>query len=158
MYNKNGDSMKKSAGILVYKIENNKVYVFLSHPGGPYWHNKKTKCWSIPKGEQDEKEDILITAKREFKEETNLEIINELNYLGSKKVSNNKLVTIFYTKQDLDEKNTKSNYFELEWPPKSGIINKYPEMEESKWIELEEAKELIFDNQLYFLEKLEEVL
>ncbi len=158
MYNDIGDNMKKSAGILVYKKDNNKTYVFLSHPGGPYWENKSTHCWSIPKVEQNEEEDLLETAIREFKEETNLDITSELAFLGTKKVNNNKLVTVFYTNQDLDETKAKSNYFELEWPPKSGIINKYPEMDKSAWIELEKAKELIFENQLYFLEKLEEIL
>ncbi len=158
MYNEYGDNMKKSSGILVYKVEDNKVKVLLSHPGGPYWEKKTTHCWSIPKGEQDNNEDIIETAKREFTEETNLVVTNELSFLGTTKVSNNKLVTIFYTEEDLDISNAKSNYFELEWPPKSGIINKYPEMDKTEWIELEEAKELIFDNQLFFINKLESIL
>ncbi len=150
--------MKRSAGILVYKKEDNKIKVFLSHMGGPYWENKKLHCWSIPKGEQDKNEDILETAKREFQEETGLEVTEELTFLGSTKVSNNKLVTIFYTSQDLDESKTKSNYFELEWPPHSGNINKYPEMDKSEWIELEEAKDLILENQLFFIDKLENII
>lgn len=112
----------------------------------------------MPGGFKEDFETYEECVEREFKEETNLDIVNELTFLGTKKVNNNKLVTIFYTTQDLDETKAQSNYFELEWPPKSGIINKYPEMDKSKWIELEEAKELIFENQLYFLEKLEEIL
>ena len=158
MYNNIGDNMKKSAGILVYKKDNNKVKVFLSHLGGPYWENKKVHCWSIPKGEQEEKEEIIETAKREFKEETSLEVNTELKLLGSTKVSSNKLVTIFYTSQELDAASAKSNYFELEWPPHSGIINKYPEMDKAEWIDLNDAKELILENQIYFLEKLESIL
>lgn len=158
MYNEDGDNMKKSSGILVYKIDNDKIKVLLSHPGGPYWENKKTHCWSIPKGEQDNKESLLETALREFREETNLEVTNDLKLLGSTKVSNNKLVTIFYTEEDLDTSKAKSNNFELEWPPNSGIIKEFPEMDKTEWIDLEEAKELIFDNQLFFINKLESIL
>ena len=89
--------LKKSAGILVYKLENNTPKVLLCHFGGPFWEGIDKGGWSIPKGELSEDEDILSAAKREFKEETNLSINEDLKYLGSKKVSHRKLAIIFYT-------------------------------------------------------------
>ena len=87
--------MKRSAGILVYKKENDCLKVLLCHPGGPYWQGTNLHSWGIPKGEVEDDENLKATAIREFKEETNLEIDEDgLDYLASKKVSNNKLVII----------------------------------------------------------------
>lgn len=149
--------MKKSAGILVYKIED-ELKVLLCHFGGPYWVNKDKGGWSIPKGEVNKKEKILETAKREFNEETNLEINTELKYLSSKKISNNKLVILFYTNSNFDLSKCKSNTFELEFPKNSGKIQIFPEMDQYKWMNISEAKEKIIKNQLYFLNKLEEIV
>ena len=88
--------MKKSAGILMYKRENDKIKVLLCHPGGPYWEGTNLHCWGIPKGELDGDERVIDTAIREFKEETNLKVTKDgINFLASKKVSNNKLVILF---------------------------------------------------------------
>lgn len=148
--------MKKSAGILFFKRENESIKVLLCHPGGPYWENTHLHSWGIPKGELDKNEKVKEAAIREFKEETNLEIIKELNFLYTKKVSNNKLVTIFYIEDDLDLSNCKSNTFLLEWPKGSKIINEYPENDKFEWINIEEAYDLIFVQQTIFLDKLKE--
>lgn len=150
--------MKRSAGILAYKIEDNTIKVLLCHFGGPYWVNKDTGGWSLSKGEVNEGEAILDAAKREFKEETNLDIKTPINYLGTKKISNNKIAIIFYTNSNFDLSNCKSNTFDLEFPPNSGNIQTYPEMDEYEWMDLKKAKEKIIKNQLYFLEKLETIL
>lgn len=151
--------MKKSAGILMYKRENDKIKVLLCHPGGPYWEGTNLHSWGIPKGELDGDERVIDAAIREFKEETNLKVTkDDINFLASKKVSNNKLVIIFMKEQDYDLANCHSNTFPLEWPKNSGIVKDYPENDKYEWIDLEEAKELIFDRQQSFLDKLAEKL
>ena len=150
--------LKKSAGILVYKIENNIPKVLLCHFGGPFWEGINEGGWSIPKGELSEGEDIYSAAKREFKEETNLSIDEELKYLGSKKVSHRKLVIIFYTLKDFDLSKCKSNTFKLEYPSGSGKYCDFPEMDKYEWMDISKAKEMIIANQLYFIYKLEDIL
>lgn len=150
--------LKKSAGILVYKIENNIPKVLLCHFGGPFWEGINEGGWSIPKGELSEGEDIYSAAKREFKEETNLSIDEELKYLGSKKVSHRKLVIIFYTLKDFDLSKCKSNTFRLECPRGSGKYNDFPEMDKYEWMDISKAKKMILANQLYFICKLEDKL
>ncbi|MBQ7105072.1 MAG: NUDIX domain-containing protein [Bacilli bacterium] len=148
--------MKKSAGILFFKREEETIKVLLCHPGGPYWEGTHLHSWGIPKGELDKKEKVKEAAIREFKEETNLKLEGEITFLYTKKVSNNKLVIIFYKEQDLDLSNCKSNTFSLEWPKGSNIINEYPENDKFEWIEIEEAYNLIFKQQKVFLDKLKE--
>lgn len=150
--------MKRSAGILTYKIENNEIKVLLCHFGGPYWENIDIGAWSIPKGETINNEKILNTARREFSEETNLTISTTIDYLTSRKVSKNKLVIMFYTNSDFNLNICKSNTFKLEYPKGSNQIHTYPEMDKYKWFTLKEAKNIIIKNQLYFINKLEEIL
>ena len=150
--------LKKSAGILVYKLENNTPKVLLCHFGGPFWKGIDKGGWSIPKGELSEDEDILSAAKREFKEETNLSINEDLKYLGSKKVSHRKLAIIFYTLKDFDLSKCKSNTFKLEYPRDSGKYQDFPEMDKYEWMDISKAKEMIIPNQLYFICRLEDVL
>jgi len=146
--------MKKNAGILVYKLENNKLKVLLCHPGGPYWKNKKIHSWSIPKGEVRLKEKVIDAAKREFKEETNLEIKSNLKYLASKKVNKNKLLIVFYTEFNYNLDNCFSNKFSMEFPKNSGLFKEFYEMDDYKWFNIDEAYKMIFNNQIYFLDKL----
>lgn len=150
--------LKRSAGILVYKIENNKIKVLLGHMGGPYWKDTDNGGWSVPKGEF--KNELAINAAiREFREETGLPINKEnINYLSSKKVSHKKLIVMFYKENNYNLSNTKSNTFELEWPKGSGIIKEFLEIDKVEWLDLDVAKEKILKNQIYFLEKLEEKL
>lgn len=150
--------MKRSAGILVYKRENNQLKVLLCHFGGPYRENMDIGGWSLSKGEVSFYESMIDAAKREFKEETNLEISTPLSYLGTKKTSHRKLVIMFYTEADFDLKNCKSNTFEMEFPKGSGKIQEFPEMDRYEWMNINIAKEKIVESQLYFLNKLEEKL
>ncbi|MCI8545496.1 MAG: NUDIX domain-containing protein [Bacilli bacterium] len=150
--------MKRSAGILVYRLKNNKAEVFLEHMGGPYWQKKDEGAWSIPKGEYIE-EQAIEAAVREFKEETGFELKKEsLDFLASIKQGSQKLVTAFVTCHDFDEKAIKSNMFKMEWPPKSGKMVEFPEMDCAEWFQINDAKKKILKGQIPFLEKLEEYL
>lgn len=150
--------MKKSVGILLYKKEDDKYYILLSHFGGPYWKNIDKGAWSLQKGLVENNEKILETAKREVSEETNIDITGSIEYLATKKVSNNKLVIMFMSYFDGDINDFKSNEFELEWPKYSGIIKKYPEMDKVKWFSIEEAKEYINKSQLFFINRFEQIM
>lgn len=150
--------MKHSAGILVYKIEDNQCKVLLCHMGGPYWQNIDKGAWSIPKGEFKE-EKAMDAALREFQEETGFHTNKKkLTFLGSKKQANNKLVTVFTTNDDFDATKATSNTFLKEWPKGSGNIQEFPEMDKAEWIDVAEAKQKILKGQVYFLSKLEEKL
>ncbi len=144
--------MKLSCGILPYKIENGKIKVYLSHFGGPFWKNKK-RSWGIIKGEAEDKEDCLKTAKREFFEETGKKIEGDFIDLGETKTSN-KIIHIFAIEKDLDT-DIKSNLVKLEY---KGKLFEFPEIDEVKWFNLEEAKEKIVKSQEVFLERLDFVL
>lgn len=148
--------MKRSAGILVYKKENNKYFILLAHMGGPFFKEMDNQAWAIPKGEIEGRENVIECAKREFNEETNLKVSSNLNFLSAHKVSRKKLAIIFYCEENILIENFKSNTFKREYPKNSGIINEYPEMDNIKWIELNEAKEKIIPSQIFFLNRLEE--
>lgn len=149
--------MKRSAGILPYKIEDGVVKVYLEHPGGPYWEKKD--LWSICKGEYTN-EKAIDAAIREFEEETGFRVLkDDLFFICSlKQHATNKLVIVFGVECDLDSTKMKSNTFKLEWPPMSGNICEFPEMDEGKWFSLEEAKDKIFKGQFKLLEKLENII
>jgi predicted NUDIX family NTP pyrophosphohydrolase len=148
--------MKRSAGILVYKLDKENIKVLLCHFGGPYWKYTDIGAWSLPKGEVRKNEIVLDAAIREFKEETNLDITSSIKYLGTKKISRKKLAIMFYTNSDFNLSNCKSNTFNLEFPRGSNNIQSFPEMDKYEWMTIEEAKNKIIKNQLYFLNKLEE--
>lgn len=147
--------MKHSARILVYEIEDNRTKVLLCHMGDPYWQNINQGAWSIPKGEF-KKEKAMDATIREFQEETGFHIDKyKLNFLGSKKQSNSKLVTVFSAIQDFDTAKAKSNAFTKEWPKVSGKFQEFPEMDRAEWLDIEMAKRKILKGQVYFLPKLE---
>ncbi|HKK12307.1 MAG TPA: NUDIX domain-containing protein, partial [Flavobacteriaceae bacterium] len=125
---------KQSAGILLYKFTDNVLQVLLVHPGGPFWKNKDVNSWSIPKGEFSEKEDALATALREFNEETGYTLDStNLIKLNPIKQNSGKTVYAWAVEKDIDTKQIKSNLFKMEWPPKSGRIQKFPEIDEGQW-------------------------
>ena len=141
--------LKRSAGILPYKIIDNKIYVFLAHPGGPLNNNDD---WSVCKGEYQKNEKAINAAIREFKEETSYKIDKEeLTYLYTTKVNPRKLATIFILNKDLDT-NIKSNSFTLK------DHKKYPEMDKANWFEIDDAYNYIFKGQIKFLDKLKEYI
>lgn len=147
--------MKRSAGILPYKIIDNKLYVYLEHPGGPYLSS--INKWSICKGEYEKNENALTAALREFEEETSFKINKDkLFFLASEKQSNNKLITIFAINQDIDPKLMKSNTFTIEYPKNSGKFQEFPEMDKASWFEIDEAIKVVFKGQIKVLEKLKD--
>lgn len=150
--------MKRSSGILVYRYHNNKPQVLLCHLGGPFFKNKDIGAWSIPKGEiKDEK--IIDAAIREFREETGFSLKkDQLNYLCSKRQKSKKLIIMFYTENDFDETKAVSNTFFKEWPKGSGKIREFYEMDQAKWMSLDEAKIKIMKGQKYFISRLEYLL
>lgn len=147
-----------SAGILAYKYLNGKLMVMLSHPGGPFWAKKDNGSWSIPKGIVEEGEEIMAAAKREFEEETSYKIEGELTELGTLKQPSKKLIAIFAINMDIDTSKVRSNMFEMEWPPKSGKMQEFPENDKAEWFLIEEARLKILKGQMGFLDKLIEKL
>lgn len=150
--------MKKSAGILIYRKNNEKIEVLLCHMGGPYWEGVEKGGWSLAKGEM-KKEKAIDTALREFREETSFQVEKEkLEFLGSKRQPSGKFVVMFASSGDYDAKKAYSNTFKKEWPKGSGKIEEFPEMDRADWFEIEKAKEFILSGQVYFLSKLEQKL
>lgn len=149
---------RKSAGILLFKIKNATLQLFLVHPGGPFWAGKDTGAWSIPKGEFSEEEDALSAAKREFYEETGTAVDGHFIALSPVKQKAGKIVYAWALEGDIDEKNIQSNSFKIEWPYKSGKWQTFPEVDMAGWFNIEEAKQLINMAQVAFIDELVHVL
>ena len=149
--------MKRSAGIVAYKIENNAIYVFLAHMGGPFWEGMNH--WSILKGEYNKEETVKEAAIREFQEECGqkLEYTNFF-YLHTERQKSGKLVTFFAAETDIDPTKCFSNTFKREFPKGSGKINEYPEMDEFGWFSIDEAAKIILPGQRKSLTKLKQKL
>lgn len=146
--------MKKSAGILLYRLANDQVEVFLVHPGGPFWKNKDAGAWSIPKGEFTDDEDPLEAAKREFEEETGIQCNGNFIELTPIKQKGGKLVVAWALAKDIDPGTISSNLFQMEWPPKSGKMQEFPEVDKGKWCNTEDAKQKIISSQSGFIDEL----
>lgn len=149
--------MKQSAGILLYRIKN-KPEFFLVHPGGPYFTKRNEGWWSIPKGELIREEIPLTAAIREFEEETGYKVSGPFTQLQPIVQKGGKEVLCWACKGDLDATTIKSNTFEIEWPPKSGKKVKFPEIDKAGWFTLSEAKKLINERQIAFLDELSVLL
>ncbi len=147
-----------SAGILVFRRLNKEPEFFLVHPGGPFFVKKNEGFWTIPKGLLVGEEKPLDAAMREFAEETGIELrfgIEEFIPLGKVTQKGGKLIHGFAIEFDLDEKAFKSNTFLLEWPPKSGKQQEFPEVDKAGWFALDDAKRLMNEAQAEFLNRLE---
>lgn len=152
--------MKKSAGILLYRNANTKIEFFLVHPGGPFFGKKDLGVWSIPKGEYLD-EEPFEAALRELKEETGLyiEAAESISiFLKPVKQGTQKIITAYAIETDWDGENLQSNTFSLEWPPKSGSIQEFPEVDQGKWFPYQEALKKIVPAQSEFLKELLEIL
>lgn len=148
-----------SAGILLFKHGAGGFEVFLVHPGGPFWAKKDLGAWSLPKGEYDRQEDPLNAALREFEEETSFRLEpGNLLPLGELKQPSGKIVTAWALEKDVDAALVKSNLFEMEWPPKSGQRQEFPEVDRAGWFPLAEAREKLLKGQVGFLDRLMEAL
>ena len=145
---------KQSAGILVYRLSQAGPAVLLVHPGGPFWAKKDAGAWSIPKGEFDSTENPEDAARREVKEETGMEISGPLQELGVAKQKSGKLVYAWAVCQDWDPATLLSNTFRMEYPPRSGRMVEFPEVDRAAWFELPAAREKIHPGQAPFLDRL----
>ncbi|MCX8012407.1 MAG: NUDIX domain-containing protein [Desulfobacterota bacterium] len=146
---------KISAGLLMYRRRNNRLEVFLVHPGGPFFEKKDEGVWSIPKGEIESNEDLLKTAIREFIEETGIQPKGEFLPLGHIKQKNGKIVYAWAFEGDISlQKKLKSNNFILEWPPHSGKLRKFPEIDRGEFFDWEIAPKKINPAQVDLLERL----
>ena len=149
---------KKTAGLLLYRIRDSAVEVFLVHPGGPFWAKKDEGAWSIPKGEFADDEQPLSAATREFQEETGFSMEGNFMALAPLKQRSGKLVYAWALEGDCDAGAIKSNLFSMEWPPRSGKRQEYPEVDRASWFTLESAKRRIVPGQIAFLEELQQML
>jgi predicted NUDIX family NTP pyrophosphohydrolase len=159
---------RRSAGIVLYRIREGGPEVLLVHPGGPFWSRRDEGAWSIPKGEHDEDEDPLTCALREFEEElgtrpptrppnrppTPLPPTTAPVELGTVRQRGGKLVSAWAVEGDLDVGGVRSNTFELEWPPRSGVRREFPEIDRAEWFALEPAREKILAAQAELLDRL----
>ena len=146
---------KTSAGILMYRHSQAiaPLEILLVHPGGPFWAKKDLGAWSIPKGEIDEEEPI-DTARREFFEETGTKLAGELFPLAPQKLKNGKNVYAWAVEGDLDPASVTSNTFELEWPPHSGKVQAFPEIDKAAWFSVQVAIQKINPGQAGFIYEL----
>jgi predicted NUDIX family NTP pyrophosphohydrolase len=147
-----------SAGILMYRRIGAKLEVLLVHPGGPYWRRKDEGAWSIPKGEMDAGEDAEDAARREFTEETGVALTGPLEKLGQIRQRGGKHVLAFAVEGDLDVQTIKSNSFEIEWPPKAGKLQSFPEIDRAEWFDLSAAHAKILESQRPLLDWLVELV
>jgi predicted NUDIX family NTP pyrophosphohydrolase len=144
-----------SAGVLLYRHgPDGAVHVLLAHMGGPFWARKDEGAWSIPKGEHPETEDPRDAARREFAEELGSPAPEgDLRPLGTVR-SGSKVIAAFALMGDLDTENVVSNTFELEWPPRSGRVQSFPEVDRAAWFDLDAARRKIVKSQQAFLDRL----
>jgi predicted NUDIX family NTP pyrophosphohydrolase len=147
-----------SAGILLFRQGRGQAEVLLIKPGGPFWRNKDAGAWMIPKGAVEPGEAPAEAALREFAEETGTELTTVPFPLAVIRQSGGKFVEAFAVEGDLDAAAIHSNEFELEWPPRSGRIERFPEVAEARWMSLAEARTVMLPSQLPLLDTLEEKL
>ena len=145
---------KQSAGILLFHCRAGFLQVLLVHPGGPFFKNKDKGAWSIPKGEFSETEQAFDAAKREFREETGFDLTGNFVELQPVVLKSGKKIVAWALQGDLDTTKIKSNFFDIQWPPRSGTIQSFPEIDKAEWFALETAKVKINEGQLCFLEQL----
>ena len=146
---------QQSAGLLLYRQKDGKLEVLIAHPGGPFFVKKDNGIWSIPKGLYEDNEDPFDAAKREFEEEIGLPAPGgEYIDLGEIKRKDGKINRARAVEGNIDEAKVKSNSFKMEWPPKSGKVQEFPEIDRAKWFDLPNAAQKLQLAQIEFLEKL----
>jgi predicted NUDIX family NTP pyrophosphohydrolase len=138
----------------MYRTQNRRLEVLLVHSGGPYWANRCWQAWTIPKGEIDPGEDTFEAAKREFFEETGQAPQGDFRPLQPVRQAGGKLVFAWAFEGNFNPADLHSNTFTLEWPPNSGVVREFPEVDQAAWISLEEARKRIIKAQGQFLDEL----
>ena len=152
-------SGRTSAGILLWRAGHGSLEVLLAHMGGPHWMKKDHGHWTIPKGETEPGEDLVAVARREFAEETGHEPPGDpLLELGQITQKSGKLVVAWAAEGDLDPSRAVSNTFDMEWPPHSGRIQSFPEIDRVEWFDLDEARRRLKAAQVPFLDRLQAAL
>ena len=149
--------MKRSAGILLYRKSPSRQ-VLLVHPGGPYWAKKDVGAWTIPKGEIDEGEDALAAARRELREETGVDTAADAIALTPIRQKSGKWVYAWAIEGDCDAAAITSNTFSMEWPPKSGKQQEFPEVDRAAWLAFDAARAKIIAAQVPLLDELERLI
>ena len=151
---------KQSAGLLLYRRRNGGVEVLLVHPGGPFWARKDDGAWSVPKGEYEPGEDPVEVAVREFEEEIGVPPprADAAAPLGEVRLSSGKIVWVWALEGDLEIDEVHSNTFPMEWPPRSGKIQEFPEVDRAEWFDLDTARRKLLKAQVPFLDRLEDAL
>jgi predicted NUDIX family NTP pyrophosphohydrolase len=150
---------RTSAGILLWRSREGTVEVLLAHNGGPYWARKDHGHWTIPKGEVEPGEELAAVALREFAEETGCDVPDGPRIdLGQIRQKSGKVVHGWAVEGDLDPATAVSNTYEMEWPPRSGRMQSFPEIDRVEWFHLEEARTRLKDAQVPFLDRLRAAL
>ena len=147
-----------SAGILLFRQRASETQVLLIKPGGPYWRSRDAGAWMIPKGAIEPGETPIEAALREFAEETGSILTSMPFPLASVRQAGGKTVMAFAVEGDLDASAVRSNEFEVEWPPRSGRLERFPEVAEARWMPLAEARDMMLPSQLPLLDALEDSL
>jgi predicted NUDIX family NTP pyrophosphohydrolase len=151
--------MRTSAGLLLYRGAPDGPQVLIGHMGGPYWAAKEDHAWSIPKGEIEPGEDPLTAARREFAEEIGAAApAGETHGLGQARQRTGKLARVWAQQGDLDVSAATSNTFEMEWPPHSGQLRSFPEIDRVGWFDIDTARKKLVQAQEVFLDRLAELL
>ena len=143
-----------SAGLLPFRRRAGAIEVFLAHPGGPFWTNKDRGAWSIPKGEAEDGEDLLQAARRECREETGLDVDGPFIPLRAIRQRGGKVVHAWAVEADIDPGALVSNTFTMEWPPRSGRVQAFPEIDRAAWFGVAEARTRILASQRPLVEEL----
>ena len=137
----------------MYRIRANKMEFLLVHPGGPFWRNKDAGAWTIPKGEIEESEEALATAKREFEEELGIKSAGPFIELAPIQQKGGKIIHAWAFEGEVDPDRISTNVFSMEWPPRSGRLQDFPEVDRAAWFDLETAKSKINPAQIALLEE-----
>ena len=147
---------KRSAGVLLYRLgPGGGPEVLVGHMGGPFWAKKDAGAWSIPKGEYTDDEVALDVARREFEEELGSPVpASDFIELGELRTSGGKVLTVWAAEGDFDAESSVSNTFELEWPPRSGQVQEFPEIDRSAWLSISDARTALVKGQVPFLDRL----
>jgi predicted NUDIX family NTP pyrophosphohydrolase len=148
----------RSAGILFFRRDADETSVLLVHPGGPYWRRRDVGAWQIPKGGIEDREEDAATARREAQEEIGITVSGRLLNLGEVRQAGGKRVRAFAVEQDFDATAISSNSFTLEWPPRSGRMQEFPEVDAARWLTIEQARGVMLQSQLPLLDTLERIL
>lgn len=148
----------RSAGLLLFRRREAEVEVLLAHPGGPFWSRRDDAAWTLPKGEIDEGEEPLAAALREFAEETGFAAAPPYLPLGELRQKSGKRISAWACEGEADPARLRSNLFEMEWPPRSGRLKQFPEVDRVQWYGLELARRKLIAGQAPFIDALEQVL